>query len=107
MEPHLDVALFTVAGLGLYAHLGPYWASVAQVIPAGVVGGSIGMINALANLGGFVGPFAVAFLVTRTGSYKSGLAFLGVCALIMAGLAMLIRVREGEAAKAAATTGNS
>lgn len=106
-SPIWTIALFTVAGLGLYAHLGPYWASVAQVIPAGVVGGSIGMINALANLGGFVGPLAVALLATRTGGYQSGFAFLGVCALIMAGLAMLIRVREGEAAKAAATPGNS
>lgn len=98
------IAILSVAGLGLYAYLGPFWASVDQVIPAGVAGGAMGLINALGNLGGFAGPYAVGALATRTGSFQAGFAFLGVCALIMAGLAMLIRVREGRAAKQAATT---
>ena len=96
------IALLTFAGLGLYAYLGPFWAGVDQVIPAGVVGGAMGLINALGNLGGFAGPYAVGALATRTGGFQAGFAFLGVCALIMAGLAMLIRVREGQAAKQAA-----
>ncbi|MBO0744466.1 MAG: MFS transporter, partial [Candidatus Dormibacteraeota bacterium] len=98
------IAILTVAGLGLYAYLGPFWASVDQVIPAGVAGGAMGLINALGNLGGFAGPYAVGALATSTGGFQAGFAFLGVAALIMAALAMLIRVREGQAAKEAAAT---
>lgn len=108
-NPIWTIAIFSVAGLGLYAYIGPVWATVDQVIPAGVVGGSIGLINSLGNLGGFAGPYVVGALATRTGGYAVGFAFLGVCALTMAGLAMLIRVREGAAwatvAAARASTG--
>ncbi|MBO0702457.1 MAG: MFS transporter [Candidatus Dormibacteraeota bacterium] len=95
------IAILTVAGLGLYAYLGPFWASVDQMIPAGVAGGAMGLINALGNLGGFAGPYAVGALATGTGAFQAGFAFLGVAALIMAALAMLIRVREGRAAREA------
>lgn len=95
------VAILSIAGLGLYAYLGPFWATVDQVIPAGVAGGAMGLINALGNLGGFAGPYAVGALATSTGGFQAGFALLGVSALIMAALAMLIRVREGEAAKRA------
>lgn len=99
------IALLTVAGFGLYAYLGPFWASVDQVIPAGVAGGAMGIINALGNLGGFTGPFAFGGLTSATGGgFQAGFAFLGVSALIMAGLSMLIHLREGRAAKEAAAT---
>ncbi len=97
------IAILSVAGLGLYAYLGPFWASVDQVIPVGVAGGAMGLINALGNLGGFAGPYAVGALATSTGSFHAGFVFLGVSALIMAALAMLIRVREGEAAREVAS----
>jgi MFS family permease len=95
------MVLLTIAGLGLYAYLGPFWASVDQVLPAEVAGGSMGLINGVGNLGGFAGPYVVGILATASGGFGGGFAFLGVCALIMAGLAMLIRVREGAAVRQA------
>jgi nitrate/nitrite transporter NarK len=49
---------------------------------------SIGLINSLGNLGGFAGPFIVGYLVTRTGSFTSGLVYLLV-SLLGAGILVL------------------
>lgn len=94
----ISIALFVLAGFGLYAFLGPFWASVSQVLPVATVGGAMGLINALGNLGGFTGPFVVGYLNGRTGNFISGFVFLGACALAMAALALLLRVREGKEA---------
>ncbi|MGH7910117.1 MAG: MFS transporter [Candidatus Dormibacteraceae bacterium] len=103
----ISIVILVIAGLGLYAYLGPFWASVDQVLPTETAGGSMGLINGVGNLGGFFGPYVVGFLATATGGFEAGFGFLGVCALIMAGLAMLIRIREGQAVKSVAvsTTG--
>ncbi|MFZ0217282.1 MAG: MFS transporter [Candidatus Dormiibacterota bacterium] len=97
----VSIIILSLSGFGLYAYLGPFWASVDQVLPAETSGGAMGLINGIGNLGGFFGPYVVGFLATATGGFEGGFAFLGVCALVMAGLAMLVRVREGERAKAA------
>jgi sugar phosphate permease len=93
------LAVLTLAGFGLYAYLGPFWALVAQTLPRRVVGGSMGLINALGNLGGFSGPFLVGYLDGRLGGFVPGFAFLGVSALVVAALTLALHVREGSAAR--------
>lgn len=97
----LSLALFILAGLGLYAYLGPFWSAVSQLLPRETVGGSMGLINALGNLGGFTGPFVVGYLNGGSGSFLPGFIFLGLSALAMAALTLLLRMREGHAATAA------
>lgn len=98
--PVLSIVILIIAGFGLYAVLGPFWATVDQVVPAETSGGTMGFINGIGNLGGFVGPTIVGFLDTVTGSFVTGFVFLGLCALAMSALAMQVRVREGSAASA-------
>lgn len=92
----LVIAMFTVAGFGLYAYLGPFWAIVSQMLPARTAGGAMGLINALGNLGGFTGPFVVGYLNARSGDYVSGFIFLGASAIVVAILTAWLRVREGR-----------
>ena len=49
---------------------------------------SIGLINSVGNLGGFVGPFALGYLATRTGSFVAGLTWL-VASLFLGGILVL------------------
>jgi sugar phosphate permease len=91
-----SIAILIIAGFGLYSYLGPFWATVDQVIPAETAGGTMGLINGIGNLGGFVGPYIVGYLDTTTGSFTGGFLFLGLCALAMAPLVMLANVREGR-----------
>jgi nitrate/nitrite transporter NarK len=49
---------------------------------------SIGLINSVGNLGGFVGPMLMGHLVTRTRSFDVGLLFL-VGSLCLSGILMI------------------
>jgi ACS family tartrate transporter-like MFS transporter len=49
---------------------------------------SIGLINSVGNLGGFVGPMVMGYLAGRTHSFAAGLWYL-VGSLVMSGLLML------------------
>lgn len=97
----LSLIILVLAGFGLYAFLGPFWATVDQVLPPATAGGAMGFINGLGNLGGFVGPSLVGILaqVTHaTHEYQPGFILLGVSALLMSLLALQIRLREGSKA---------
>jgi MFS family permease len=92
----VSIVVLIIAGFGLYSYLGPFWATMDQVVPAETAGGTMGLVNGVGNLGGFVGPYIVGFLDTTTGSFTPGFLFLGFCALAMAPLIMLAKVREGR-----------
>jgi MFS family permease len=96
----LMIVIFIVAGFGLYAYLGPFWAMVTQILPAKTAGGSMGLINALGNLGGFTGPFVVGYLDARSGNFVWGFAFLGISAIVVAVLTSFLNVREGSVSTA-------
>jgi MFS transporter, ACS family, tartrate transporter len=49
---------------------------------------SIGLINCIGGLGGFVGPFIMGYLETRIGSFASGLVWL-VVNIFLAGILVL------------------
>jgi len=57
---------------------------------------SIGLINAVGNLGGFVGPMVMGYLAHRTHSFSAGLLYL-VASLFVAGGLMLAVGRRAPA----------
>lgn len=87
----LAVAIFLIciAASGSLAYDGPFWARASQTMPAAVVGGALGLINAVGNLGGFVGPYIGGYLQHRSGgSFLTTAAVLAI-ALVIAGVIML------------------
>jgi sugar phosphate permease len=53
-----------------------FWTIPSLLFPSEVAGGARGIINALGNLGGFIGPFAVGWLITATNNFDLGIYFL-------------------------------
>lgn len=83
------ILLICIAASGSLAYDGPFWARAVQTMPAAVVGGALGLINAIGNLGGFVGPYLGGYLQHQSGgSFLTTAAVLAV-ALVVAGLIML------------------
>lgn len=75
--------LFLVGcGLFLQCASGIFWTIPTMLFPAKVAGGSLGIINALGNLGGFVGPFIVGWLTTQFMSIFAGIYFLAAMLLV-------------------------
>ena len=75
---------------------GPVWALPSLFLSGATAAAGIGWINALGNLGGFVGPALIGWLKTKTGSYGPGLDAVGA---MMAASGLLMFVLSWQMAK--------
>ncbi len=78
------MAGFSIAAIGIMSYYPPYWALPTKLLSAGVAAAAFGFINLIANLGGFVGPYAIGLLTDVTGTYLAGVLLL-VASLILSG----------------------
>ena len=83
-----QLSFFTVFAACVYGYQPCFWALPTLTLGESAAAASIGLINSVGNLGGFAGPFVVGYLVTRTGSFTSGLAYL-LASLLVAGILVL------------------
>jgi sugar phosphate permease len=92
------VAGLSVAAFFLYGGFGPVWAIVLDLTPPGARGAFSGFINCGGQIGGFVAPIVVGYLVSATASFTGGFLFmmagLVVSALCLAALHPALRRRE-------------
>jgi len=84
----MQLGFFTVFASCVYGYQPCFWALPTITLGESAAAVSIGLINAIGNLGGFFGPFLLGHLVTRTGSFNSGLVWLLVD-LALAGILVL------------------
>ncbi len=84
----LAVSLFTLVGACYFAFHPCFWAMPTAFLSESAAAVSIGLINSLGNLGGFVGPLMMGYLVNRTRSFTAGLLYL-VGSLCLSGVLML------------------
>ncbi len=82
------VGLFTLVGISVIALLSPFWAMPTELLSESGAAASVGMINCLGSLAGFLGPYALGYLHTRTGSFTPGLLVM-VVAMAAAGVLVL------------------
>jgi sugar phosphate permease len=78
--------LLTIAGAMMYAPYGPFFAYIAETLPANVVGGAIALINSMGALGSFVGAYGVGMLNGYTGS--AGASYLMMMAALIVSAAI-------------------
>jgi MFS-type transporter involved in bile tolerance (Atg22 family) len=82
--------LLVFTGFFLKAMQSPFWAMPALLFPPGFSGGARGFINAVGNLGGFVGPLLVGWSVTLTGKMQYGSYCLVLALLAGTGITLLL-----------------
>jgi MFS transporter, ACS family, tartrate transporter len=87
----LALAMFCIAGAGLYSYLPSFWALPATFLTESAAAASIGLINSVGNLGGFAGPYIVGFINGKTGSFYGGVIYLSCSALVAAILILLVK----------------
>ncbi len=90
----LSLAALSLAALGIWGALGPFWTLPPAFLRGSAAAGGIAVINSVGNVGGFVGPFVVGWLRDATGSFSSGLVLLAGGLLVGAAVAIAIRPRE-------------
>jgi ACS family tartrate transporter-like MFS transporter len=87
------IGLFVIAGGSFYGFQPVFWAVPTLFLSESAAAASIGLINAVGNLGGFVGPMVMGYLAHRTHSFSAGLLYL-VASLFVAGGLMLAVGRQ-------------
>jgi ACS family tartrate transporter-like MFS transporter len=87
----VTVSAFSMICLPM-AFLPVFWAIPTEILSDSTAAVAVGMINALASLAGFAGPYAFGYLRAETGSFVTGFALLMSCAVVAAILMVLIPV---------------
>jgi ACS family tartrate transporter-like MFS transporter len=91
--PALALVSISLAALGIWGSLGPFWAMSTSVLTGSTAAAGIAWINSVGNLAGFVGPYVVGLLKDATGGFG---AAMGALALFLV-LAAIIAVRQPRA----------
>jgi sugar phosphate permease len=92
----LSMLCFVGVGGAYFGFHPAFWPVPTEFLTESAAAASIGLINSVGNLGGFVGPFIVGYLLTRTNSFRAGLSFLVGSFLASAILMLLVRAHRQD-----------
>jgi MFS transporter, ACS family, tartrate transporter len=67
------------------------WAMPSEILSDSAAATAVGLINGVASVAGFAGPYAFGYLHTLTGSYRWGFALMTLFAIASAMLLLSVR----------------
>ena len=80
---------------GIFGCLPVFWTLPTAFLSGAAAAGGIAIINAIGNLSGFVGPYAMGYIKDTTGGYEGGLQLLA--ALAFAAMVIVMVLRQNSA----------
>jgi len=83
---------FTLSQMGQRSVMGVFWTIPPLVLAGPAAAAGIALINAIGNLGGFVGPWVMGWLRDTTGGYTGGLLVLAGALVAAASLVLTIKL---------------
>ncbi len=89
-DPWLKMLSLCLAGFGIFACLPVFWTLPTAFLSGAAAAAGIAVINAIGNLAGFAGPFAMGWIRDYTGSYTGGLLLLAALGLAAMGIALML-----------------
>jgi nitrate/nitrite transporter NarK len=81
-DPTLKMVALSAGAFGVFAALPIVWTLPTAFLSGSAAAAGIAAINAIGNLSGFVGPFALGYIKDATGSFTGGLLLIAACAAI-------------------------
>lgn len=92
----LTVSLFCLASSGMHGYLPVFWTLPTSFLTGVAAAASVGLINSIGNLGGFVGPYIMGYLNKRTNSFLAGTLCLSASAFVAAALVLSVRATKND-----------
>ncbi|WP_180970461.1 MFS transporter [Burkholderia sp. WAC0059] len=83
--PLAIIVCFCIAAFGIYGAMPVFWTLPSTFLSGASAAAGIAVINAIANLSGFTGPYLMGWLKSVTGGYTAGM----LAAAILGGIATL------------------
>jgi len=90
-SPAIELAALTLAAAGIWGTLGPFWAMSSGSLAGTGAAAGIALINSVGNLAGFVGPYLVGWVRTKTDSFTWALIVLALFPITGALITILTR----------------
>jgi ACS family tartrate transporter-like MFS transporter len=88
--PPAELAALTLAAVGIWGTLGPFWAMSSRTLTGTAAAAGIALINSIGNLGGFAGPYLIGVVRSRTNSFAGALIALAFFPLLGAIVTLLL-----------------
>ena len=86
---------FLLLGSGAYyACLPVFWGMPTMILSGSTAAAAIGLINSIAQLGGFVGPYVIGFLNDRTHSLTASFGFIALVYVAAGSLILSLRIQD-------------
>jgi ACS family tartrate transporter-like MFS transporter len=103
-SPFLAMIALTIGSIGTFAALPVFWTLPTALLTGTAAAGGIALINAIGNVGGFVGPYLVGWIRETTGNNALSIATLGLFMIAAGAFCVSLghdrRLEEGVAARA-------
>ncbi len=87
-----SLILLSIAMMGLASMFGPFWTLATSVVGGIGAAAGIALVNSVGNVGGFVGPYMLGYVLDTTHSFAAGL--VGIGAILAAGGVLLIVIPD-------------
>jgi len=98
-SPTASIVLLSLMAAGIYSFIAPFFTLPSDFLSGISAASGIALINSVANIGAFIGPFTVGAITGRTKSFSGGMAFAGASLLLSATLALLLPKTARASAK--------
>jgi MFS transporter, ACS family, tartrate transporter len=92
--PALSLAALTVAAMGIYSYTPVFWSLPTALLRGDAAAAGVAFINAVGNLGGFVGPYLMGLLQDVSGDFRIGLRVLAAAAICSGILVLTTRTQR-------------
>jgi MFS transporter, ACS family, tartrate transporter len=90
-NPIAQIVSLSLAQIAVISFLAPFWVLPTILLSGTSAAVGIALVNAIGNIGGFVGPTIVGFLKTSTGGDGGALLSLSAMALLAAAVCVWMR----------------
>jgi MFS family permease len=89
-DPLLKMIALTVGAFGVFASLPVFWTLPTAFLAGAAMAPGIAAINAIGNLSGYFGPFAIGWIKDATGSFTWGLVTIAASAVVALGITLAL-----------------
>lgn len=104
-NPLAVMVALTFGIAGVFCFVSVFWAFPSAMLTGAAAAGGFALINCVANLSSFLGPYILGWLKDWTGSFNIGLMVIGCGPLLSAAVALSIRsVKRYETAESSPWT---
>jgi len=90
-DPVAILVALTFGITGVFCYVAVFWAVPSAMLTGPAAAAGLALINAVANMGSFAGPYLVGWIRDHTGSFSLGIVALGAGPLVAAVVAAMLR----------------